>query len=788
MNLFCPNLSNKQVKREFNHLIEAVGENRAYYLWNKNNGYSLDRTSDGSPSELYQSCLKYCNGDENAAIEMKSVIYSNGLLDNDTSLSTVKEDYAQYIAKNPSNKPIRLFTVFDGISGKLGLEENATASAIDEQTIPSIKDLASTVIAQESVLQQTKDLLSSLSGYDCAVVVEPSLKDDTLAWFDGKTLHITDKLLQSTNIADTAKVLAHEYVHVALSHVIDNPTTPEERLLVGHIASIYTEAKKIRGISTAYGMKNMQEFVAEFMSNPSFRESLRSNNLYTRIINAIKQFFTGNKYQLNSAEYNDLSDYLQSTIEIGCKNINYLNGTALGYNLYAPSKPETTSTSYDKYVSALRNKITDGLEKRMRSLKFRGSLSNTNLNELRNEIEHLQSIDATQAVREFVINNMSRVSIDTDEYAKKIQDELSKDNISDENIIKYSKSLYDLNADFIGFYNSMYDDIMSMMDSKYSQEFYAKLGPDMTAQDMTMIMNAVYEHVNRVRNLFKNMSSVLAKKIIQRAYSGLTTVDDNGQERLIDDVLAAINWVDSDVNRDPDQVHANDQSDVWAINSFAGQYSSSNNPLVRIVADQLSKGRNKVERHTYSAGTKLKRLAIAVIKHDGRAAIKLLQEKDADGNTTGYFSRDLKYGLMYQDITDMYNKLGAKYKLETDKDGRYIQPQLGEKNFEKYWDDVDDWMDKHVQRKYNKKYYKLQRQLGEDAKFAIKEINEQITKILNKTRTNISDKPDLMKLNNQQYMQLHKLLIEKKQLASLYDSEGKKKEGKALEIAQQISK
>jgi hypothetical protein len=291
----------------------------------------------------------------------------------------------------------------------------------------------------------------------------------------------------------------------------------------------------------------------------------------------------------------------------------------------------------------------------------------------------LQSIDATQAVREFVVNNMSRVSIDTDEYAKKIQDELGKDDISDENIIKYSKLLYDLNADFIGFYNSMYDDIMSIMDSKYNKEFYEKLGPDMTAQDMTMTMNAVYEHVNRVRNLFKNMSSVLAKKIIQRAYSGLTTVDENGQERLIDDVLAAINWVDSDVNRDPDQVHANNQSDVWAINSFAGQYSSSNNPLVRIVADQLSKGRNKVERHTYSTGTKLKNLAIAVIKHDGRAAIRLLQEKDDDGNTTGYFSRDLKYGLMYQDMTDMYNKLGAKYELETDKDGRYCSNKRGHK-------------------------------------------------------------------------------------------------------------
>ena len=35
---FCPNLSNKQVKTEFDSIVEAVGENMAYYLWNKHEG------------------------------------------------------------------------------------------------------------------------------------------------------------------------------------------------------------------------------------------------------------------------------------------------------------------------------------------------------------------------------------------------------------------------------------------------------------------------------------------------------------------------------------------------------------------------------------------------------------------------------------------------------------------------------------------------------------------------------------------------------------------------------
>ena len=37
MNRFCPNLSNPQVKQEFAELVQAVGEDAAYFLWDKNN-------------------------------------------------------------------------------------------------------------------------------------------------------------------------------------------------------------------------------------------------------------------------------------------------------------------------------------------------------------------------------------------------------------------------------------------------------------------------------------------------------------------------------------------------------------------------------------------------------------------------------------------------------------------------------------------------------------------------------------------------------------------------------
>ena len=54
---FCPNLSNKKIKARFEETKEALGEDEAYLLWDRNNGNDLESASDGSTSELYQQNL-----------------------------------------------------------------------------------------------------------------------------------------------------------------------------------------------------------------------------------------------------------------------------------------------------------------------------------------------------------------------------------------------------------------------------------------------------------------------------------------------------------------------------------------------------------------------------------------------------------------------------------------------------------------------------------------------------------------------------------------------------------
>jgi len=61
--IFCPNFSNKQVKQEFDELVQAVGEDMAYLLWDRNNGYALDKAPNGADSRLFERLLDYYEGD-----------------------------------------------------------------------------------------------------------------------------------------------------------------------------------------------------------------------------------------------------------------------------------------------------------------------------------------------------------------------------------------------------------------------------------------------------------------------------------------------------------------------------------------------------------------------------------------------------------------------------------------------------------------------------------------------------------------------------------------------------
>ena len=99
MKEICPNLHNKQVVKEFGELKDLFGEDTAYLLWSKNNGYSIDKAPNGADSILFQSLLDRTKNRQQALIE-KAKIYSDNFLkwfgdwtsNDDTNVSKVVDE------------------------------------------------------------------------------------------------------------------------------------------------------------------------------------------------------------------------------------------------------------------------------------------------------------------------------------------------------------------------------------------------------------------------------------------------------------------------------------------------------------------------------------------------------------------------------------------------------------------------------------------------------------------------------------------------------------------------
>lgn len=99
--LYCPNFSNKQIKQEFEELRDMFekiypgeGEDYAYFFWDKNNGYSLDRYPDGQPSKLYLTVFNDTRNRETALLAAaKHLAEENGVTLQPKSPSQAKYHY-----------------------------------------------------------------------------------------------------------------------------------------------------------------------------------------------------------------------------------------------------------------------------------------------------------------------------------------------------------------------------------------------------------------------------------------------------------------------------------------------------------------------------------------------------------------------------------------------------------------------------------------------------------------------------------------------------------------------
>jgi len=89
--MICPNLKDPKVKEQFQKLIDAIGEPMAYFVWNKNGGNYLDKTSTGKDSVLWKNLSK--DNSEEEVIKLKSKMFSSNFKATKAPIEKVKYDW-----------------------------------------------------------------------------------------------------------------------------------------------------------------------------------------------------------------------------------------------------------------------------------------------------------------------------------------------------------------------------------------------------------------------------------------------------------------------------------------------------------------------------------------------------------------------------------------------------------------------------------------------------------------------------------------------------------------------
>ena len=169
----CPYYKNKQVFDEFNEIIEAFGgkpmtedefksrdlRNQrsgqdlvamevAYMLWDKNNGYALDKTPEGKDSKLFEDLLEIA-GDRKSAMILKSNVYSDNFInwfgdwieDRKNSSKVVDDNGEPLIVRHyTNNENLEEFsTEFDNYFSQTGGTKNAIFFTLDN-VVPGSED------------------------------------------------------------------------------------------------------------------------------------------------------------------------------------------------------------------------------------------------------------------------------------------------------------------------------------------------------------------------------------------------------------------------------------------------------------------------------------------------------------------------------------------------------------------------------------------------------------------------------------------------------------------------
>lgn len=615
---------------------------------------------------------------------------------------------------------------------------------------------------------------------------------DYYAFYDtgNDTIYINSDKFNQCSVAYNAITVVHELVHAHMERMVvrvkNNTATEQEVKLYKQCEQIwkklYNKYKNdkvpnddgelvFKGL--LYGLNNVDEFIAELMSNNSFtrfvmNDSIDSdnNNKFLQLLYDIADYVM-NLLGINTYTKQDIKKLRDSIVDVLTFDLNDRINNSI----------ENAAIQNNTIGKQINNRILERVEESRRSDKEQLDLVLSDLaNTIKSGFESMLKVsnDSDPVLRaqiraqaELQIANISEGLVDNltniNNFLNSLGSQLTSINNTvfrhnSEGIPFTDEKLNDLDQNFYGFYTSIVDDIIK--DLSGNIPFRNIIGKNKNGDYILDII------VNR---------ALLHKSSIQQGHSIV-------QREIIENAKRRIEQVGISVNPaavfDYCQNSADGVKDISFLTRTLGSVDKVNNDALKTIFYLIDKANEDTNNAVYKVQNKLMNLLNKAGKYNQR----LLFEVDDNGNTTGWIVRARNYGKFEKNYKEQMDKICLELGIDPSDlhlpENRAIRIEYNKRR--------NQWLGKHCDRRYTTEYYDMFNHLSEETQKQRESLQVQIRGLLNKTidQYGITHRE---KLSPEDRLELTKLNLAKKQLASIYDVNGIKKQGIQLKVAEELT-
>lgn len=812
MNAFCPNLSNKQIKQEFEELINAVGEDAAYYLWNKNNGYSLDKAPNGAESKLFSDLLKEYNGDRIQAIKDIAITKTNSFAekyDNPTVQQIQEYKYQKQQYVRPELKTSSVSTKSDVMSQEDERSDyqilHDEIERIDKAREEYVRQVTGTTnyanqsernkaqhrarkeFNQNEARNLVRDMqlrLASIYGLqkwnssaDGGYYFSAKGSDvdvENISWIE----HFVNSLDKST----WEQFISHDeikdrYKSIGFVENIESlPTLLYNVLLDGNIATIdknlardyvrmfwNTDAVQsaLRVLDDKKNKKTVLQLETELVNTITNEEKIENikdqksklkNFWYglTNILSSIKDFLFDihNKKQI------------LKNIRLSFQLFDDLNRNNTNLRLYDRLDDNYESSSnLSKDDKKLFQDIKKGTKVRLESQLARNLKNNKLIADLKSRLEILDQKDEDSiddvfdTIQDFLITANKEIG-QTRYY---IDNVILNTHIDNWDITKIN----DVRQDLIGYYQNILSEIYNLFTNPNSSvvKFANERSKDPHGLNLHDVSKQLLHDVDDMRrDYYISIIRPYTKYIMENFIDQEPSIAYSKKEKY----KRVVNrWIQQNAK----------YGDLATGEVLIGMASKSKSLLIKILDSMIE------DVETEKSKQVLRKSQELIYIYDKCRPLfsqsnpfnfqKLFMEKDRNGVPTGYFVREINEGQAYIDKDEFEQKLRIKYNLDVDEDGNTIFPEedyvSDDSIYNQYNDELDEWIDQHFERRYKLEYYKARRRfLSPITQQKLNQIQRQIDLL----KDGFFDRS---KLTQNESRQLDVLLQQKRNLGEHYD-------------------